>query len=70
MTLPFPTSTILEANQLDSLDLPPGVELRGKTLRICFAFEGRRCREIVSRGNVDALSISLADRLRAYFGPP
>lgn len=64
MTLPFPTSTILEANQLDSLDLPPGVELRGKTLRICFAFEGRRCREIVSRGNVDALSISLADRLR------
>nr|WP_256836993.1 DUF3596 domain-containing protein [Pseudomonas oleovorans] len=64
MTLPSTLAPIVDARQPSSPRLPQGVELRGNTLRICFFFEGERCREIVSRGRVDEFSIALADRLR------
>lgn len=64
MTVPSTLAPIVEARQPKSPRLPQGVELRGDTLRICFFFEGERCREIVSRGRVDEFSIALADRLR------
>lgn len=64
MTLPSTLAPIVEARQPTSPRLPQGVELRGNTLRICFTFEGERCREIVCHGDVDDLSIALAERLR------
>lgn len=44
--------------------LPRGVERHGKGLRISFMYGGMRCREIVEFGQVDALSIAMAGRLR------
>ncbi len=64
MTLPSTLAPIAETRQPTSPRLPQGVELRGNTLRICFSFDGERCREIVFRGRVDEFSIALADRLR------
>ncbi len=28
-------------------DLPPGVELRGQSIRIWFMYKGKRCRELL-----------------------
>lgn len=44
--------------------LPTGVERHGKGLRISFMYAGERCREIVERGQNDALSIAIAGRIR------
>lgn len=56
------TENLLSANQQPSL--PEGVEQHGKALRISFMYNGERCREIVSRDNLDEFSIALAARFR------
>lgn len=57
--------TALETTQTTTPSpLPPGVERHGRSLRINFMYRGKRCREVVERGQFDELSIAMAARLR------
>lgn len=45
-------------------DLPPGVELRGQSIRIWFMFKGKRCRELLKGWKVTPSNLKKAGQLR------